>query len=92
MTYRQLPILYRKEYNMRFMGVQKLHPFDSEKYGRIEKYLVAHANLKKESFVPPERVISDEELLDVHTDAFLQSLRKSATVARIAELSLLAFL
>ena len=35
----QLPIVYSDEYNIRFGGMQKLHPFDSEKWGRIANYL-----------------------------------------------------
>ena len=35
----QLPIVYSDEYNITFGGLQKLHPFDSEKWGRIAGYL-----------------------------------------------------
>ena len=35
----QLPIVYSDEYNITFFGLQKLHPFDSEKWGRIIKFL-----------------------------------------------------
>ena len=35
----QLPIIYSPEYNITFGGLQKLHPFDSEKWGRIAQYL-----------------------------------------------------
>lgn len=31
----QLPIIYRHEYNVHFLGLEKLHPFDARKWGRI---------------------------------------------------------
>lgn len=31
----QWPIVYRDEYNVRFCGLQRLHPFDAEKWGNI---------------------------------------------------------
>lgn len=33
----QLPIIYRKEYNVKFCGLEKLHPFDTKKYGHVFK-------------------------------------------------------
>ena len=35
----QLPIIYSEDYNIKFGGLQKLHPFDSEKWGRIARFL-----------------------------------------------------
>lgn len=31
----QWPIIYRPEYNVNFMGLEKLHPFDASKWGKI---------------------------------------------------------
>lgn len=31
------PIVYRKEYNVKFFGLEHLHPFDSKKWGHIYK-------------------------------------------------------
>lgn len=31
------PIVYRKEYNIRFFGIENFHPFDSKKWGNIYK-------------------------------------------------------
>lgn len=33
----QLPIIYRKEYNVHFCGMEKLHPFDARKWGHVFK-------------------------------------------------------
>lgn len=34
------PIVYRKEYNVTFFGLESLHPFDSKKWGHIYKVSV----------------------------------------------------
>lgn len=34
------PIVYRKEYNVKFFGLETLHPFDSKKWGHIFKVSV----------------------------------------------------
>jgi len=31
------PIVYRKEYNVKFFGIENFHPFDSKKWGHIYK-------------------------------------------------------
>lgn len=31
------PIVYSKEYNVKFFGLEKFHPFDSKKWGHIYK-------------------------------------------------------
>lgn len=33
----QWPIVYRDEYNIKLMGLEKLHPFDAQKWGHIFK-------------------------------------------------------
>lgn len=35
----QWPIVYSSEYNISFLGLEKLHPFDSGKWGRIIEFL-----------------------------------------------------
>ena len=35
----QLPIIYRQEYNVSFLGLEKLHPFDAAKWGNIYQVL-----------------------------------------------------
>ena len=39
-------ILYTPEYNIGLLGIQKLHPFDTEKYGKVYKYLTKEAGVK----------------------------------------------
>lgn len=42
----QWPIVYRNEYNVHFLGLEKLHPFDAQKWGnvfRVSFYLMCIA-------------------------------------------------
>lgn len=79
-------IVYARQYNIGFAGVERLHPFDARKYGR------AYATLRrtfggalKRRMVRPRRPVSREELLAVHTPQYLARLRDSAYVARALE-------
>lgn len=36
---RQWPIIYCDKYNINFLGLQKMHPFDSEKWGKVSNKL-----------------------------------------------------
>ena len=35
----KLPIVYNSVYNIHFFGIEKIHPFDSGKWGRVFKNL-----------------------------------------------------
>lgn len=78
---KQLPIVFHKNYDISFFGIEKLHPFDTGKYGKIAKYLQKHCNI---SFYEPLQ-ISDHELQKVHTKEYLASLHQSCAIARISE-------
>ena len=84
----KIPIIYSDKYNIRLLGFQKLHPFDTEKYEKIYHYLLKHPKIDKNSFFEPD-MISDEQLLNVHHKDYLQSLSKSKNIAEIAELPFL---
>ena len=86
-----LPIVYSKHYDITLFGIQKLHPFDSEKYGRIYKYLKKNAGISSQRIYEPEE-ISDLDLLRVHSGEYLDSLKKPGNVARIAEMGALKFM
>src|SRR5215475_11915826 len=88
-----MKIVYSPHYNITFFGIERLHPFDSRKYGR------AWALLKKEfgrellkHHVRVEKPISEKELLAAHTPGYLASLRSSKTLAGALEIPLLTLL
>ncbi|XP_075234964.1 histone deacetylase 11 [Lycorma delicatula] len=85
------PIVYRDEYNVRFAGFERLHPFDSNKWGNIFQYLKSQRLLDENSITKPEEART-EDLLVVHSIEYLNSLKWSWTVARIAEVAPLAML
>ena len=86
-----MPMIYRDEYNIRLYGIQKLHPFDSEKYAKVYSYLREKTGLGSDTFQVPEE-ISEADLRLVHNRAYLDSLKRSEVIAQIAELGLLRIL
>uniref|UniRef100_H2YUR3 Histone deacetylase domain-containing protein n=1 Tax=Ciona savignyi TaxID=51511 RepID=H2YUR3_CIOSA len=78
------PIVYHDSYNISFLGLQNLHPFDSGKWGKIYQFLLDGKLFNsKQTFRPSEPTESD--LLIAHTQEYLDSLRWSINVARISE-------
>lgn len=84
-VYDKLPIIYSPHYNITFGGLEKLHPFDSKKYGRVYEYLVTTVGIAPECFYRPA-MVSDDQLLRVHTQEYIDSLKDSPTVAKIIEM------
>ncbi|RKY47379.1 MAG: histone deacetylase [Candidatus Neomarinimicrobiota bacterium] len=87
----KVPIIYSPKYNIILFGIQKLHPFDTEKYKKVYKCLRHNVGIKKDQFYTPEKV-SDEDLKLVHTDRYLKSLNNSKVIAQIAEVPILKFI
>jgi len=86
----KLPIIFHKKYDISFWGLEKFHPFDSKKYGKVYRYLTNHVGLQPEQFYTPARV-TNADLLIVHTQDYLDSLNSSSTIARIAEVGVLSW-
>ena len=40
---KQWPIVYKDSYNIGFMGLEKIYPFDAGKWGKIHKRLVSES-------------------------------------------------
>lgn len=85
----KLPLVFSPRYDIRVLGIEKLHPFDSEKYGKVHRYLVEKVGIDESALFVPDPV-SEEELLTVHTPGYLESLKKSVTVAMITEVAMAA--
>lgn len=83
----RLPIVYHPNYDVTMFGVEKLHPFDSAKYSKVYNRLRHNLNLTPNHFHNPQHEISNDELLKVHSQAYLDSLNKPATLARISEIA-----
>ena len=87
----KIPIVYSPHYDIKIFGIQRLHPFDSEKYSKVMLYLTKELHLNQNQFYAPEPV-TEEILLQVHTVRYLQSLRKSKVICEIAETKPLSFI
>ncbi|KAI4798907.1 hypothetical protein KUCAC02_020400 [Chaenocephalus aceratus] len=69
-----LPIVYHPDYNITFMGLEKLHPFDAGKWGKVIHFLKEEQFLTDENMVEA-REASEEDLLVVHTKRYLNKLK-----------------
>ncbi len=108
----KIPVVFHPQYDISFCGLEKLHPFDSKKYGTVYNFLVnelckqencksfseivylnqkAYKSKVDQMFYRPE-IISEEDLLKVHTPEYLKSLENSAVVAQISEIPPLSWL
>ena len=86
-------IVYTRQYNIGLAGLERLHPFDSRKYGRAWAALRRQFGRRVEAVrVKPPRPVTRDELLRVHTPAYLDKLRDAAFVARVLELPPLRWL
>lgn len=85
-----LPIVYSPGYNISMLKMEKLHPFDSAKYGRAFNQLVEKGITGKKEFHVPDQA-SQETLLRVHSEPYLDSLKKASNIARIMELPQLSW-
>uniref|UniRef100_A0A4W2IGG8 Histone deacetylase 11 n=1 Tax=Bos indicus x Bos taurus TaxID=30522 RepID=A0A4W2IGG8_BOBOX len=69
------PIVYSPRYNITFLGLEKLHPFDAGKWGKVIS-LLKEEKLLSDSMLVEAREASDEDLLVVHTRRYLNELKR----------------
>ncbi|XP_070261987.1 histone deacetylase 11 isoform X4 [Myotis yumanensis] len=85
------PIVYSPRYNITFMGLEKLHPFDAGKWGKVISFL-KEEKLLSDGMLVEAREASEEDLLVVHTRRYLNELKWSFAVATITEIPPVIFL
>lgn len=105
------PLFYSENYNISFGPLDKMHPFEGQKYGKaldivlkslpidngrpckcIITYSALNADSIKKLYFNVEKEVSQEDLLLVHTQEYLDSLNSSSVVAKVTEVSALAYL
>nr|KJB82876.1 hypothetical protein B456_013G220000 [Gossypium raimondii] len=59
----KVPVIYSSYYDISFLGIEKLHPFDSSKWGRICRFLMSEGYLEKKSIVDPLEASRDDLLV-----------------------------
>ena len=84
--------IYNSKYDIRFLGIEKLHPFDSCKYSKTWEQLIAEfgSQILKQITIQPQKQASQKELLTVHSNYYLNLLKSSQYVAQALELPPLA--
>lgn len=85
-------MIYSSKYLIDLGGIEQAHPFDIHKYKKIVNQLVSDGLLTVDQVIQPEPLTRDELLL-VHTPAYLETLRDKnalATYLEAPELRLLA--
>lgn len=86
-----MPLVYSKRYEINLAGLERAHPFDIHKYSKIARQLVQDGLASAGDFHAPDQ-LTPEQMLLVHTPAYLESLRSSVAVARYLEAPLAAML
>ena len=87
----KLPIIFDANYDISFGGLESLHPFDTKKYGKVSQYLLKAFSLTPDQFYKPD-LVTDEDLLLVHTQEYLETLKNSFTLGLIADMPFLGLL
>ncbi|KAM6475833.1 histone deacetylase 11 isoform 1-T1 [Liasis olivaceus] len=85
------PIVYSPDYNITFLGLEKLHPFDAGKWGKVINFL-KEAKLITDDLIVQAREATEEDLLVVHTRHYLNRLKWSFVVATITEIPPVLFM
>ncbi|REJ91650.1 MAG: histone deacetylase [Planctomycetota bacterium] len=86
-------VVYSRRYNIRFYGIERLHPFDSQKYGRAWRQLrKCFGSSLRQIHVRPARSANRDELLLVHTTDYLAKLRDARYIAKALEVPAVRFL
>ncbi|XP_011419318.3 histone deacetylase 11 isoform X2 [Magallana gigas] len=87
----QWPIIYSPEYNIGFLGLEKLHPFDAGKWGKVYGFLKDAGMIRDDTTVRATEA-TERDLLVVHTKGYLNNLKWSINVAQITEVPPVALL
>uniref|UniRef100_A0A914Y3H8 Histone deacetylase domain-containing protein n=1 Tax=Panagrolaimus superbus TaxID=310955 RepID=A0A914Y3H8_9BILA len=87
----QWPIIYSPHYNITCFGLERCHPFDSTKWGKVFKICEDAGWLTKENIVEPNEA-KFGDLLISHTYFYLKSLYWPCQVARAVEVPIVALL
>jgi histone deacetylase 11 len=85
-------LVYSPEYDIRWLGLEKLHPFDSCKYSRTWNALLDRfGDVLQSATLSPTVPATVETLQTIHPPEYLQQLTRSRHVAQALELASLAW-
>lgn len=84
-------VVYDPRYNIGFLGVERLHPFDSRKYGRAWRELKRQLGSElRRKHAPVDRAVTNDELLLAHSPEYLAQIRQTKHIVKALELPGLA--
>jgi histone deacetylase 11 len=88
--HKRMAIVYSKHYDISCFGLERLHPFDSRKYGRAWRDLgrIAGQHLRGHH-IPVDRAANDVDLLQAHSADYLTRIRRSESLAAALEVPVL---
>lgn len=81
-------VVYSPGYLINVGGLERMHPFDIHKYRKIHDQLIKDNVLTKEQTLTPES-LSNEQLLLVHSQEYLDALKVRSNVAAYLEAPIL---
>src|SRR5262245_12167464 len=82
-----MKLVYTSRYNIGLLGLERLHPFDSRKYGRAWQAIGQEVqHLRDRAWVNVQRPASVSDLAAVHDPAYLEQLHKPQILAKALEL------
>ncbi|MFD2158129.1 histone deacetylase [Rubritalea tangerina] len=84
-----IPVVYSERSSIDLFGFERLHPFDIKKYDKIYNGLVRDGFLDR-SMVHQAEMLGREDLLLIHTEAYLEDLGDKRLVAGYLEAPILA--
>lgn len=84
----KLPIVYGHGYDINILGPidRHLHETDGERYSKIYKYLMQVPDIAQKDIYLVTEKVSDETLLQAHTQKYLESLKNNSVLAKACEL------
>lgn len=72
-----MPIVYHPGYNIKLLGIEKLHPFDSCKFEKVVSGLTRAGIITGQQQLVRPQAVSQADLQHVHTSAYLNQLHSS---------------
>ncbi|KAI3835285.1 hypothetical protein MKW98_020401 [Papaver atlanticum] len=102
-----VPLIYSSSYDIAFFGLEKLHPFDSSKWGRICQFLIKDGILQQSQIVEPLEASNDDLLVVIKSifrtlcqklnllpkrKTYFGNLNSSSNVSKIIEVPPIALL
>lgn len=86
-------LVYSPHYNFSMLGLEKLHPFDATKFSKVWQTLYKKYGNKLNHYTTfVNTPVTNRELLLVHTEEYLHSLKYSKVIADILDIPLLAWM